>query len=630
MATKPGVMYEWPWAPLGNFKYLLFAPFVATVAMGRDDADNWALHMLVIATLRYVTNWMWIFASRNDAISGKNRIQHKPVSFKQVDRENHWDDYIILQTIVMTIVHNTLPGFHSFPWSNSKGLWQVLALHIGPTEFIYYWLHRALHHHSLYSRYHSHHHASFVTEAITGSVHPFLEHIAYTANFAIPLLGAWAMGGASVLMFYTYLLGFDFLNAWGHCNFEFFPLWIIETFPFIKYILYTPTFHSLHHSHVHTNFCLFMPIYDYLYGTWDADSDKLHAQSRYGRTKEEGVVFLAHGTELLSFFHLPFITRQFSSNPFATTWPMYLLWPLTLPAMLCVWAFGGVFTTDRNQMGKLQMQTWSMPRFGFQYFLGITSPWFKFEKARINRLLKSAILKADAKGLQVIGLGALNKAEPLNGGGKQLLEEILAERELSVRVVHGNTLTAGAVLKELPANIDEIFLTGSTSKLGRAVALYLSARGTRVLMYTKSAERFAAVRDEAKPEHQKLLVHVSSLKEGAQCKTWVVGTALGAKEQAHAPRGTFFHQFVVPPIDETRKDCSYGKLAAMRLPDKTLMRACEMTMDRGCVHACHAGALVHALEGWEHHEVGAIDVSRIDLTWEAALHHGFKPVFTQQ
>jgi len=27
-------------------------------------------------------------------------------------------------------------------------------------------------------------------------------------------------------------------------------------------------------------------------------------------------------------------------------------------------------------------------------------------------------------------------------------------------------------------------------------------------------------------------------------------------------------------------------------------------MERGHVHACHAGALVHALEGWEFNEVG--------------------------
>lgn len=49
-------------------------------------------------------------------------------------------------------------------------------------------------------------------------------------------------------------------------------------------------------------------------------------------------------------------------------------------------------------------------------------------------------------------------------------------------------------------------------------------------------------------------------------------------------------------------------------------------MQRGAVHACHAGGLVHTLEGWTHHEVGSIDVSRIDVVWEAAMRHGFAPV----
>ena len=48
----------------------------------------------------------------------------------------------------------------------------------------------------------------------------------------------------------------------------------------------------------------------------------------------------------------------------------------------------------------------------------------------------------------------------------------------------------------------------------------------------------------------------------------------------------------------------------------------QYTMDRGVVHACHAGGLVHMLWGWEHHEVGAVDVERIDLVWEAAMRHG--------
>lgn len=52
----------------------------------------------------------------------------------------------------------------------------------------------------------------------------------------------------------------------------------------------------------------------------------------------------------------------------------------------------------------------------------------------------------------------------------------------------------------------------------------------------------------------------------------------------------------------------------------------QYTMERGVVHACHAGGVVHMLEGWEHHEVGAIDVDRIDLVWEAAMRHGLSSV----
>lgn len=52
----------------------------------------------------------------------------------------------------------------------------------------------------------------------------------------------------------------------------------------------------------------------------------------------------------------------------------------------------------------------------------------------------------------------------------------------------------------------------------------------------------------------------------------------------------------------------------------------QYTMERGVVHACHAGGAVHYLEGWTHHEVGALDVNRIDVVWKAALKHGFRPV----
>lgn len=54
--------------------------------------------------------------------------------------------------------------------------------------------------------------------------------------------------------------------------------------------------------------------------------------------------------------------------------------------------------------------------------------------------------------------------------------------DLKVRVVHGNTLTAAVILNEIPEDVKEVFLTGATSKLGRAIALYLCRKKIQVLV----------------------------------------------------------------------------------------------------------------------------------------------------
>jgi hypothetical protein len=143
-------------------------------------------------------------------------------------------------------------------------------------------------------------------------------------------------------------------------------------------------------------------------------------------------------------------------------------------------------------------------------------------------------------------------------------------------------------------------------------------------MYTQSPDRFLKIRNEASDKARPFLVHVTKMKAGANCKDWIVGKFCKEKEQVIAPAGTTFHQFVVPPLQEYRKDCVYTDLPAFAMPkDAKDFKSCEMTMERGCVHACHAGAVVHALEGWDFHEVGAIDQTRIDECWEAATKHGF-------
>ena len=71
--------------------------------------------------------------------------------------------------------------------------------------------------------------------------------------------------------------------------------------------------------------------------------------------------------------------------------------------------------------------------------------------------------------------------EALNGGGTLFVNK---HPDLRVRVVHGNTLTAAVILNEIPKGTTEVFLTGATSKLGRAIALYLCKKRVRVMVFT--------------------------------------------------------------------------------------------------------------------------------------------------
>jgi hypothetical protein len=57
-----------------------------------------------------------------------------------------------------------------------------------------------------------------------------------------------------------------------------------------------------------------------------------------------------------------------------------------------------------------------------------------------------------------------------------------------------------------------------------------------------------------------------NVQDGSDCDCWVVGRFLSAKEQAIAPPGTTFHQFVVPPLEELRKDCRFFFFCVSLLP----------------------------------------------------------------
>lgn len=612
----------WPWENLGSYKYILYGPLVAkayhSLVYEDGQRDIWSLHILIICALRGLIYLLWGVFGNMFFLTRNRRILKQGVDFKQIDNEWHWDNFILLHCLMAALACYIFPSLTSLPLWNWKGLICAMILHMGVSEPLYYWIHKSFHTDYLFTNYHSLHHASVLTQSYSAGNATLLEHLTLSVVMGIPIVGATLMDSGSTGLIYGYILIFEFLRSMGHSNIEVIPHGLFKAFPFLRYVLTTATYHSLHHSEMDCNFCLFMPLYDKLGNTLNEKSWDLHKKTSSAQNDEAPeFVFLAHVVDVASSVHVPFILRSFASLPFELRLFLLPIWPLAFVVQMMMWAFSKTFLISFYILKGHLFQTWAVPRFGLLYFL-------PFATDGINYQIEQAILRANRLGVKVISLAALNKNEALNGGGTLFVNKL---PDLKVRVVHGNTLTAAVILNEIDKDVQEVFLTGATSKLGRAIALYLCRKKIRVMMLTLSSERFQAIQKEAPVEYQQYLVHVTKYQAAQNCKTWIVGKWLSPMGQRWAPSGTHFHQFVVPPIFSFRRDCTYGNLAAMKLPeDVEGLGTCEYTMERGVVHACHAGGLVHFLEGWTHHEVGAIDVNRIDLVWECALKHGLRPV----
>lgn len=67
-----------------------------------------------------------------------------------------------------------------------------------------------------------------------------IEQVLQSLLLCVPILGAAAMGTASMGLVFVYVVVFDCLKCWGHSNVEFVPPWL-RNLPGAKYLLYTPS-----------------------------------------------------------------------------------------------------------------------------------------------------------------------------------------------------------------------------------------------------------------------------------------------------------------------------------------------------------------------------------------------------
>ncbi|KAL5731969.1 aldehyde oxygenase (deformylating) [Ranunculus cassubicifolius] len=615
MATNPGILTDWPWTHLGRFKYVVVAPFVINNLYGfatkdKSEIDYSALLIFPFLLWRVLHNQLWISFSRYQTARGKNRILDKSIEFEQVDRESNWDDQIIFNALLFYIGNYYITGSRNMPMWRTDGIVATILIHMGPVEFLYYWLHRALHHHYLYTRYHSHHHSSIVTEPITSVIHPFGEHIAYFVLFSIPLLTVLLNGMGSVISFAGYITYIDVMNNMGHCNFEFIPQWIFKVFPFIKYLMYTPSFHSLHHTQFRTNYSLFMPIYDYMYGTMDKSSDVLYETSLTREDKSPHAVYLTHPTTLDSIYHLHVGFGSFASDPYKSKWYMWMLRPLTLWSMLLTWLSGHSFVVERNVFNHLRMQIWAVPRYRFQYLL-------PRQKENINKMIEEAILEADEAGVKVLSLGLLNQGEDFNGNGELYIQR---HPNLKVRLVDGSSLATVFVLNTIPQGTKQVLLIGNLSKVAYAIAKELCKKSVKVA--TPYKEEYDKLKGRLGSELASNLILAFTCDQ----EVWLVGDGLRDEEQKKAPKNTILIPFSQFPPNRVQKNCIYYNTPAFTIP-KALenMDSCENWLPRRVMSAWRVAGIVHALEEWDSHESGEtmLDVEKV---WQATVRHGFRPL----
>ncbi|VAI17890.1 unnamed protein product [Triticum turgidum subsp. durum] len=528
---------SWPWDNLGFFKYVLYGPLVGKALAGRAweaaSPDRWLCLLLALFALRALTYQLWSSYSNMLFLTRRRRIVRDGVDFEQIDKEWDWDNFLILQITMAATALYAFPSLRHLPGWNTGGLAVAAVLHVAATEPLFYAAHRAFHGARLFARYHALHHSNMVPTPFTAGFATPLEHVVLGLLMALPLAGACAAGLGSVGLTFAYVLSSDFLRAMGHCNVELFPGGLFRSLPLLRYLIYTPTYHTIHHTGKKANFCLFMPLFDRLGGTLDASSWELQTKNR--------AVF-------------PAVRQGRHQRPDRAGHP------------------------EGRQDGRQSRQPCS-------------SEQERGAQRRRHAVREQAPEPPGARRPRQHAHGRGHPQRDPQGHHRGLHDR----RHLQARQGHR--------------------------------ALPLQEEDPRHEMMTLSTERFQKIQKEAAAEDQQYLVQVTKFQSAEQCKTWIVGKWLSPREQRWAPPGTHFHQFVVPPILGFRRDCTYGKLAAMRLPkDARGLGSCEFSLERGVVHACHAGGVVHFLEGYAHHEVGAIDVDRIDVVWEAALKHGIRPV----
>jgi sterol desaturase/sphingolipid hydroxylase (fatty acid hydroxylase superfamily)/predicted amino acid dehydrogenase len=587
-----------------------------------------------------------LLALSRSSLAEQYRITRKPViTDAQLERESVWV-YGYFYDFVSALLVFYVGPFQNMTLFNSESIIWYFIFHATLVEFIYYWFHRLLHVSCVYKNFHSYHHKSINTEPTTGLSFEFVERFSYTLLFSIPPLCVSLLGNNSLVTFCGYIIWFDIMNEGGHINFEVLPDWFHRS-P-LRWIFYSPTFHSIHHTKFKKNYTLFMPWCDILFGTAiykeinSSNSQNILPTHVKAERKPDFVLLIHAGymtsilyslSEFPTFAPMMKLTHKYQHQPW-----MYFLYPILL-FLSTYWGYfekgyhnEEVFDFTLNKKDtpfkSAIGSTWIVRNLGAHYLIK------SYQKIIISRI-ENAILEAQKSGVKVVGLGNFNKAEWINHGGLDIVKN-LKDKLTSTYISHGDTLSAAVVyqygmwLKENNYWKKSVFVTGATSKIGRALCLQLIKQNIRVVMYTQVRPRFDEIASEADPSLRHLLVFCNDINGGKDCDLWYTGKMLPkGKELLNAiPKHATVVNFSVPdPLTPKllaqRPDLLHLDSGLLKYDTNVMDPKFTWLLPQGNIYACLGGCIVHSVMGIEEHEIGAVKIEDMDKYWNAALNLGF-------
>jgi len=263
-----------------------------------------------------------------------------------------------------------------------------------------------------------------------------------------------------------------------------------------------------------------------------------------------------------------------------------------------------------------------------------------FTRYIIWKMLRT-VHDAKRKGVRFVGLGALLKDRGLTDDGMYFADALGMDRPF---LAHGDTLTAQTVFLQALAlagklGTKRVFITGATSKIGRAIAIRLAESGFTVFLYsegkrakdgTDGQARVNAIMDEA-GEYACNMVYAPGMDMAGSCGLIITGKRTGGQTLLNLaqPRTAFLNFSVPDPLTPEllcgRPLYHYdgGLLDYSAIPS-TLTFAMRLIAGQ-VTYACHAWLLVCAMKGWtDRDELGPVKISDMSEFWTAAEECGFK------